>query len=184
MDFSDFTHSHNLCIQILALVVLAGYCLLVWFISFQSVFQHFKNQFSVYFYTLGLLTVILHFVLKTILNSKHLKNQPSYLFYIRNYIMDFILLVYFIINLSIMDRIQQAQSVWMTIFHVFFVLNGYKRGAEIYKSFKMKVITSIYKDFFNLFDLLATSVNVAHLFVNLSNEIQALILFLAAGSNH
>lgn len=31
----------------------------------------------------------------------------------------------------------------------------------------MKVITSIYKDYFNLFDLLATSLIVAHLFVSI-----------------
>lgn len=43
----------------------------------------------------------------------------------------------------------------------------YKRAGKIYKSFRMKAITSVHKDFFNLLDLLATLLTVAHLFVNI-----------------
>ena len=55
----------------------------------------------------------------------------------------------------------------------------YKRAGKIYKSFRMKAITSVHKDVFNLLDLLATLLTVAHVFVNIFFLIKSMMLYLA-----
>ena len=39
-SFKDFLHSHNFSVEILALVILIGYCILLWFVSFEIVFRN------------------------------------------------------------------------------------------------------------------------------------------------
>jgi len=115
---------------------------------------------------LGLVVVMMHVGLKLVLHLKIFPNDYTAEYFLRAFTLDIIVFLYFVCRLAIDANASWVQSVWTLGFDLFVVVHGYRRGALIYKSFKMKVITSIYKDFFNLFDLLATLLIVAHLFVS------------------
>lgn len=115
------------------------------------------------------------------LKAKQSYSYISLYYFLVNYGIDFIVLAYFIVRISMINKSLWIHTPYTIVFDVLFIFNAYRKGAEIYKSFKMKIITSIYKDYFYLFDLLATSLIVAHLFVKFY-LIKALMLYFVGNS--
>ncbi len=109
---------------------------------------------------------MIHSVLKLVINCVLNKSYLPFVEIVKLYLVDLLTIVYFGIRIAMINNSQWIPTTGIIFIDVMLVLLCYKRASAIYKSFRMRVITSIYKDVFNLFDLLATLMTVAHIFVH------------------
>jgi hypothetical protein len=68
--FRDFLHSHNFYLECSALLLLIGYCVLVWFVSFELVFHTGASTSTVFFDSIGLMVIALHMGLKIVFHLR------------------------------------------------------------------------------------------------------------------
>lgn len=93
-------------------------------------------------------------------------------------------LCYLIINIVLTaftfdQPTQLTLSFCLLLFDAATLLIIYSRISALFKHFKIRSYASLYKDHFKLFDLLSTSLKVAHIFVN-STLTQSIIMYCSS----